>query len=92
MAVVSEKTSWKLLLAVSTGVTAMVVHSLLKSGWSTLKDQDPPNFPSSPDKKWADALLWTSVLSVSIGLSQLIIKRIAAEGWVKFLKKSPPRD
>ena len=89
---VSRKTSWKLIIAGSTAVTAMVVHSVLKAGWLALNDEDPPDPPTSFDRKWKDALVWTTVLGVSVGLSQMIVKGIAAAGWQKVMKESPPQD
>lgn len=85
-----DKAMWLALGLGSAFVASFAVRNLLRAGWRTVTDEDPPLNPSSLDTDWNEAIVWTVVTGVTAGLTRLVARRGAAATWRSVTGSLPP--
>lgn len=85
-----DRAKW---LAVGLGsayVASFAVHNLLRAGWRTFANDDPPLNPAAHDTDWNEALTWTVLSGVAAGVTRLVVRRHAAATWHNITGAYPP--
>lgn len=86
----NDKIKWLGLAIGSAFIASAAVKNLLRAGWRTFTDDDPPLNPDSPDTEWSEAITWTVVTALAAGLTRLVVRRGAAEAWRSATGSRPP--
>lgn len=82
--------AWKIGTAVAAFLAALVTRKALTFAWTRARGSAPPEDPTSPDTRWADALGWTVATTVGVAVAQLVARRGAAAGWSRATGEPPP--
>ena len=82
--------AWKVGTAGAAFLAALVTRKILTVAWTRTRGSEPPEDPTSPDTKWADALGWTVATTVGVAVAQLVARRGAAAGWTRATGEPPP--
>jgi hypothetical protein len=86
----SDKAKWLTLAVGSAFIASYAVKNLIRAGWRTFADDDPPLNPASLDTDWDEAIAWTVVTGIAAGLTRLIVRRGAAATWSNVTGARPP--
>lgn len=68
---------------VATGAVVLagtLVSSAMKEGWRKVKEEEPPEDPTSEDVSWSDAIAWTVTTGVVLGLVNLAVRKGLSKG------------
>lgn len=85
-----DRGKWLVLGLGSAYVASYAVRNLLRAGWRTFTDDDPPLNPASYDTDWNEALTWTVLTGVAAGVARLVARRSAAATWRNVTGSHPP--
>ena len=88
----SDKLKWFSLALGSAFIASFAVKNLIRAGWRTFTDDDPPLNPASLETDWNEAITWTVVTGIAAGLTRLIVRRGAAATWHNVTGALPPSD
>lgn len=89
MSLLDEEKTWEAVALASATAAAVLTRRLLKSGWSSLRGDEPPTNPAARSVTWGDALAWTVATGVTVGIARLLAQRGAASGWKKVQGRYP---
>lgn len=64
-------------------VGGIATRNLIKAGWRSYYDENPPLNPASHDTSWQQAILFTAVMGAGMGVARMLGRRSAAEAWRK---------
>lgn len=90
MAIISDKNLWKVVAAGSAALTGLAVQHLLRVGWKSWKNEEPPLIQSNEKIDWSNALVWTVASGAAIAVAQLVASRGVAAGWKEVTGEIPP--
>lgn len=85
-----DRGKWLAIGLGSAYVASYAVRNLLRAGWRTFADDDPPLNPASIDTDWNEALTWTVLTGVAAGVTRLVARRGAAATWRSVTGTYPP--
>lgn len=85
-----DRAKWLALGVGSAVIASYAVKNLIRAGWRTVKDEDPPLNPASLDTDWNEAIAWTVVTGIAAGLTRLVVRRGAAATWRNVTGALPP--
>jgi len=85
-----DRGKWLIVGLGSAYVASWAVRNLLRAGWRTVADDDPPLNPASHDTDWNEALTWTVLTGVTAGVVRLVARRSAAATWRNVTGGNPP--
>lgn len=83
---------WPVVAGGAAALAAFGARSAVKTGWKSVRDEDPPRNPADPETSWTDALLWALAIGVTVGLARLVALRGTAAAWTKATGDRPPID
>lgn len=90
VATTGKTIAWKIGSAAAAFLAALATRKALTLVWTRARGSEPPEDPTDPDTRWADALGWTVATTVGIGVAQLVARRGAAAGWTRATGERPP--
>lgn len=85
-----DRGKWLVVGLGSAYVASYAVRNLLRAGWRTFTDDDPPLNPAAHDTDWNEALTWTVLTAVAAGVARLVVRRGAAATWRNVTGARPP--
>ncbi len=86
----TDKAKWLTLAVGSAFIASFAVKNLIRAGWRTVTDEDPPLNPASLDTDWNEAITWTLITGIAAGLARLVVRRGAAATWRNVTGTHPP--
>lgn len=92
MALLDEKTAWTIAASGAAIVGALAARSVIKAGWKTFMDSEPPDDPTDPTVTWGEAIAWTALTGAVVGVARMCAQRVAFSGWERAMGHVPPED
>ena len=86
----TDRVKWLALGIGSAFIASFAVKNLIRAGWRTFADEDPPLNPASLDTDWNEAIAWTLITGITAGLTRLVVRRGAAATWQAATGSRPP--
>ncbi|MEO8438935.1 MAG: DUF4235 domain-containing protein [Spartobacteria bacterium] len=81
--VLTQDNAWAAFTFVAVIAGASFGRNLLKSGWRTTTDSEPPLNPHSEDTNWSQALTWGVLTGALVG----VIRALSRQGASSFREK-----
>ena len=90
MNLMDDEKAWQVVAVGSAALAGIGARSLMESGWTRLRGDEPPENPAARSVSWGEAIGWTLVTGVVVALMRLLAERGAASGWKKVRGQYPP--
>lgn len=82
---------FKIVSAALGAVATFAAQKLIRSGWTTITGQEPPD-PDDPEASTAAAIAWVAASAIGVAVAEVATRRFAANRYARMghAKKSQP--
>jgi hypothetical protein len=84
------KVGHKIMASVAAAGSAVIARKALTAGWRKLTGKEPPEEPTNPDTRLAEAAGWAAASAGVIAAAQVMARRKVAATWRSASGELPP--